>query len=257
MRTYARLSLLLPLLAVCVLSLPAVAAETGIHVRVLSQGAKFVGSSMGGVEVILRDVDSGETLARGRVEGSTGDTAGIMKGALRGGPVSTPDSGVWKGVVDLAEPRLLEVMARGPLAQPQAMVSVSSQKWVLPGRGVTIGDGWLLELPGLVVDAIEPAAHEQLAPGTTSRRIAVNVAMMCGCPITAGGMWDAKGFDVRAWLRQPDGSQSDVTLAFAGRTGLFAGEIPLAGRGAYVVTVTAFDTKTGATGVDRTSFLLP
>jgi hypothetical protein len=115
----------------------------------------------------------------------------------------------------------------------------------------------LLELPGLVVDAVEPAAHEQLARGTTSRRIAVNVAMMCGCPITPGGMWDANGFDVRASVRAPGGEVRDVKLAYGGRTGLFAGDVPLGASGAYVVTVTAFDGKTGATGVDRTSFLLP
>jgi hypothetical protein len=230
---------------------------TEIHVRLLSQGAKFIGTSMGGVEVIVRDVRTGEALAGGLVQGSTGDTQKIMSGQPRGAPLSTEDSAVWKGVIDLPVPRLIEVVARGPLAQPQAMVTVTSQKWVLPGRGVTTGDGWLLELPGLVVDAVEPAAHEQLARGTTSRRIAVNVAMMCGCPITPGGMWDANGFDVRASVRAPGGEVSDVKLTYGGRTGLFAGEVPLGASGAYVVTVTAFDGKTGATGVDRTSFLLP
>jgi hypothetical protein len=230
---------------------------TEIHVRLLSQGAKFIGTSMGGVEVIVRDVRTGEALAGGLVQGSTGDTQKIMSGQPRGVPLSTDDSAVWKGVIDLPVPRLIEVVARGPLAQPQAMVTVTSQKWVLPGRGVTIGDGWLLELPGLVVDAVEPAAHEQLARGTTSRRIAVNVAMMCGCPITPGGMWDANGFDVRASVRAPGGEVRDVKLAYGGRTGLFAGDVPLGASGAYVVTVTAFDGKTGATGVDRTSFLLP
>jgi hypothetical protein len=245
------------LLAAILAASPALAMPTEIHVRLLSQGAKFIGTSMGGVEVIVRDVRTGEALAGGLVQGSTGDTQKIMSGQPRGAPLSTDDSAVWKGVIDLPVPRLIEVVARGPLAQPQAMVTVTSQKWVLPGRGVTIGDGWLLELPGLVVDAVEPAAHEQLARGTTSRRIAVNVAMMCGCPITPGGMWDANGFDVRASVRAPGGEVRDVKLAYGGRTGLFAGDVPLGASGAYVVTVTAFDGKTGATGVDRTSFLLP
>ncbi len=245
------------LIAALLLAGPATAAPTDIHVRVLSQGAKFIGTSMGGVEVSLRDVHTGEVLAAGLVQGSTGDTQKIMAGAPRAAPVSTPDSAVWKGVIDLPVPRLIEVVARGPLAQPQAMVTVTSQRWVLPGRGVTIGDGWLLELPGLVVDAVEPAAHEQLAKGTTSRRIAVNVAMMCGCPITPGGLWDANGFDVRATVRAPGGTVTDLKLPYGGRTGLFAADIPLGASGAYVVTVTAFDSKTGATGVDRTSFLLP
>jgi hypothetical protein len=239
------------------LAAPALAVPTDIHVRLLSQGAKFVGSSMGGVEVIVRDVHTGETLAGGLVQGGTGDTARIMGGRPRGEPLSTPDSAVWKGTIDLPVPRLIEVVARGPLAQPQAIVSVSSQRWGLPGRGVSTGDGWLMELPGLVVDAVEPAAHEQLAKEATSRRIAVNVAMMCGCPITPGGLWDANGFDVRATLRAPDGAVSEVKLGYGGRTGLFTADLPLAAPGAYVVTVTAYDPKSGAAGVDRTSFLRP
>ncbi|MFN7399084.1 MAG: hypothetical protein ACK5SX_08505 [Sandaracinobacter sp.] len=243
--------------ALALVAAPALAVPTEIHVRVLSQGAKFIGTSMGGVELILRDVHTGEPLAGGLVQGSTGDTARIMGGAPRATPLSTPDSAVWKGVIDIPVPRLIEVVARGPLAQPQAMVSVSSQRWVIPGRGVTIGDGWLLELPGLVVDAVEPAAHEQLARGTTARRLAVNVSMLCGCPITPGGMWDANGFDVRASVRAPDGAVREVKLGYGGRTGLFTADLPLGAPGAYVLTVTAFDEKTGATGVDRTSFLLP
>ncbi len=239
------------------LAAPASAVPTEVHVRVLSQGAKFIGSSMGGVEVILRDVHTGEPLAGGLVQGSTGDTARIMGGRPRGEALSSEGAAVWKGVIDLPVPRLIEVVARGPVAQPQAMVTVTSQRWVLPGRGVTIGDGWLLELPGLVVDAVDPAAHEQLEKGTKSRRLAVNVSMLCGCPITPGGMWDANGFDVRATVRAPGGGVSEVKLGFGGRTGLFTGDLPLGAAGAYVVTVTAFDEKTGATGVDRTSFLLP
>lgn len=245
------------LLGALLLAIPAQAVPTEVHVRVLSQGAKFIGSSMGGVEVLLRDVNTGEPLAGGLIQGSTGDTARIMGGRPRGEPLSSDGSAVWKGVIDLPVPRLIEVVVRGPVAQPQAMVTATSQRWVLPGRGVTIGDGWLLELPGLVVDAVEPAAHEQLDKGTKSRRLAVNVSMLCGCPITPGGMWDANGFDVRATVREPGGAVSDVKLAYGGRTGLFTADLPLAASGAYVVTVTAFDQKTGATGVDRTSFLVP
>ncbi len=248
---------MMALFATLLASTPALAVPTEIHVRVLSQGAKFIGTSMGGVELVLRDVHTGETLAGGLVQGSTGDTARIMGGQPRGVPLSTDGSAVWKGMIDLPVPRLIELVARGPLAQPQAMVTVTSQRWVLPGRGVTIGDGWLLELPGLVVDAVEPAAHEQLEKGAKSRRLAVNVSMLCGCPITPGGMWDANGFDVRATVRGPGGGASEMKLAYGGRTGLFVGDLPLGGAGAYVVTVSAFDTKTGATGVDRTSFLVP
>lgn len=243
----------------CVLMLSSAAhAElTPIEVRVLSQGAKFVGTSMGGVEVVVRDAATRAILAEGSVAGSTGDTARIMQGGPRNHVRHTADSAVFRATIDLAEPRLLEVSARGPLAQPQAAVTVTSQMWVLPGKGVATGDGWLLELPGLVVDATVPAAHAVLAPGTARQRISVNVAMMCGCPITAGGLWDAARFEVVAHVRRNDGQAVPTVLPFAGQTGLFAAEVPLSGAGAYNVTVTAFDRETGASGVDRTSFLLP
>ncbi len=243
--------------AAAMLAVPVAAEPTEIHVRVLSLGAKFVGSSMGGVEVVVRDVATGAILSKGMVEGSTGDTAKIMGGGGRNTPVSTPDSAVFRGVIDLDAPRLLQVEARGPLAQPQAAVTVTSQQWIVPGVGKTAGDGWLLEMPGLVVDAVEPAAHEVLPKGTSARRVAVNVALMCGCPITPGGLWPAERFDVRASVRRGTDKPFVVQLPYAGRTGYFAADLPLAGSGAYVVTLSAVDTKTGATGVDRTSFLLP
>lgn len=239
------------------LAAAAAAEPTPVHVRVLSQGAKFVGSSMGGVEIVIRDAETRAILARGTVMGSTGDTGRIMGGGPRDHVRHTADSAVFRASLDLPEPRLLEVSARGPLAQAQSAVTVTSQMWVIPGRGVTAGDGWLLELPGLVTDVVEPAAHQQLPPGTKRQRIAVDVAMMCGCPITPGGMWDSARFEVVAHVRRGDGPVIRLPLSYAGRTGHFAAELPLAGAGAHVVTVTAHDLKTGASGVDRTSFILP
>ena len=239
------------------LAAPVAAQPTDVHVRVLSLGGKFIGSSMGGVEIVLRDVATGAILAQGKVAGTTGDTAKIMGGGPRNALLSTPDSAVFRGTIDIDEPRLIQAEARGPLAQPQAVVTVTSQQWILPGRGMTSGDGWVLEMPGLVVDAVEPAAHSVLAAGTATRRIAVNVALMCGCPISPGGTWAAERFDVRASIRRGSDSPFEVALPYAGRTGAFATDVPLSGSGTYVVTVSAVDTKTGATGVDRTSFLLP
>lgn len=243
--------------AALLLAMPAMAEPTEVHVRVLSQGAKFIGSSMGGVEILLRDAHTGAILASGRTEGSTGDTTKIMQGGARNAPVSTPDAGVFRATLDLDEPRLVEMQARGPLAQPQAALTVTSQRWIIPGVDVTMGDGWLVEMPGLAVDAIEPAQHEVVKPGTATRRVAANVSFQCGCPITPGGLWDAARITVTAHVRRQDGAVRRIGLPYAGRTGYFAADVPLDGPGSYVVTVTAVDRQTGATGVDRTSFILP
>ena len=44
---------------------PAAAEPTEITVRVLGKDSKFVGTSMGGARVILRDAETGEILAKG------------------------------------------------------------------------------------------------------------------------------------------------------------------------------------------------
>ena len=246
----------LPALILAGLPVAAAAEPTDLVIRVISEGGKFVGTSMGGAEIIVRDVRSGEVLVHGRTAGSTGDTARIMKGGPRGTPLADETAAAFRTTIDIDEPRLVEVEAYGPLAQPQAAVRVTSQRWVLPGRGATQGDGWLLELPGLVVDLVEPAAH-QLGTAGAAIRLAANVALMCGCPIEPGGIWDAARYDVRASAKRDGQPAGEVSLSYGGRTGYFTGTLPVDKAGAHVITVTAVDTKTGATGVDASSILIP
>jgi len=246
----------LPALILAGLPVAAAAEPTDLVIRVISEGGKFVGTSMGGAEIIVRDVRSGEVLVHGRTAGSTGDTARIMKGGPRGTPLADETAAAFRTTIDIDEPRLVEVEAYGPLAQPQAAVRVTSQRWVLPGRGATQGDGWLLELPGLVVDLVAPAAHQRGTAGAAIR-LAANVALMCGCPIEPGGIWDAARYDVRASAKRDGQPAGEVSLSYGGRTGYFTGTLPVDKAGAHVITVTAVDTKTGATGVDASSILIP
>ena len=82
--TLARLSALI----LAGVPVTAAAEPTDLVIRVISEGGKFVGTSMGGAEIIVRDVRSGEVLAHGRTAGSTGDTARIMTGGPRGTPLA-------------------------------------------------------------------------------------------------------------------------------------------------------------------------
>lgn len=245
-------------LALAALAMPAaaLAEPTDLTIRVISLGGKFVGSTMGGVDITVHDVRTGRILAHGRTAGSTGDTARIMKGGPRNTAVADESAAAYRARIDIDEPTLVEVQAHGPLAQPQAAVRVTAQQWVIPGRHVTQGDGWVLEMPGLVVDVVEPAAHHRTGSGRTVR-LAANVALMCGCPIEPGGSWDAARYDVRATVTRDGGKASEIPLVYAGRTGLFAGELPIEAKGGHVVTVTAVDRTTGAAGVDGTSFIVP
>lgn len=52
---------------------------TEIVVRVIGKDSKFIGTSMGGMRITLRDAHTGELLATGVTVGGTGDTERIMQ----------------------------------------------------------------------------------------------------------------------------------------------------------------------------------
>ena len=238
---------------------PAVASAepTEITVRVLGKDSKFVGSSMGGARVILRDSHTGEILAKGITEGSTGDTKRIMGPQENSRTVrSSEGAAKFVATIDIDEPRLIEVEAYGPLAQPQAVHKVTSTQWVVPGKDVSGGDGWVLELPGYVVDVLDPPAHVKLSPETSQVDLKANVALMCGCPITPDGLWDANALEVTALIKRNGEKLPPLDLAFAGETSQFAASVPVDGAGVYEVTVYAHNPQNGNTGLDRTTFIV-
>ncbi len=236
---------------------PAFSEPTEITIRVLGKDSKFVGTSMGGARVILRDAQTGEILAQGVTEGSTGDTKRIMgpqenSRAIR----SSDDAAKFVAMIDIDEPRMIEVDAYGPLGQPQAGHRVTSTQWVVPGRHVSGGDGWVLELPGYIVDVLTPPAHVKLSSETPKVDLRTNVALMCGCPIKPGGLWDADELEVTALVKRNGEKLPPIDLAFAGETSQFAGTVPVEGPGVYDVTVYAHNPKNGNTGLDRTTFIV-
>ncbi len=236
---------------------PARGEPTRIDVRVISKGAKFVGTSIGGAAVMLRDVTSGELYARGRTAGSTGDTARIMKETRRHhDPVSTPDAAVFRAELDLAEPVRIEFSAEGPLGQPQATARASVTQWVVPGKHLTGGDGIRLELPGFVVDVLDPPAHVRLAGAPQQVALRANVTLMCGCPIEPGGLWDASGYEVAALLARDGRPAGRLPLAYAGATSQFQASLALDVPGAWEITVYAYDPASGNTGLDRTTVIV-
>jgi hypothetical protein len=215
-----------PILALAALlaAAPAFAVPTPVVVRVLSQGAKFIGDGMGGVDVTLVDVASGKTLKQGRVLGGTGDTARIMPGAPRGERLATEGVATFATMLDIAEPTEIRLTVNGPLKPAGTAVSLTTTRWLIPGQPIA-GDGWVVELPGLALTARREGG-----------RVVADVSMLCGCPIAPGSLWDAKRFRIDAWV-----GDKRVPLAFAGQTGRFAGEVP-----AGATWVTALDALSGA-----------
>lgn len=231
------------------------AVETRVDVRVISRGAKFIGTSMGGVQITLRDTQTGELLAQGKTAGGTGDTQLIMKEAhQRPATLATPSAAVFSTTLDLQEPRHIEVTAYGPLAQRQAANKVTATQWVIPGKDLTRGNGWLLEMPGFVVDIQAPPAHQGLSGLPREVSLKANVIMMCGCPLTPGGLWDADQYEIKALIQHNGQLIGEKSLNYAGTSSQFAGTLQLDRPGSYEVTVYAYDPATGNTGLDATTF---
>jgi hypothetical protein len=223
--------LLLTLLA----ATPALAVPTPVTVRVLSQGAKFIGTGMGGVDVELADAATGKTLATGRIEGGTGDTAKIMPGAPRGTPMADEKSAKFDAMLDISEPRAVRVTVKGPLKPAGNAVTAVTTRWLLPGQPV-VGDGWVVELQGLALTARREGGQ-----------VVADVSMLCGCPIAPGTLWDEKRFELKAWVGMGAGGTA-VPLKWAGQTGRFAADVPTG-----ATWVTAVDTLSGATSAAKIS----
>jgi len=236
----------------------AFAEATPLEVRVISHGAKFVGSSMGGVQVTLREAATGRLLATGRTVGGTGDTERIMGPQPRGARLSTEGAAVFATEIDIDRPTRLEATATGPLAQRQSAETVSATRWVLPGVGLAGGDGWLLEMPGMAVDVLAPAAATKMAGPQATTRIEANVTMMCGCPLAPEGVpWDSDDYRVLAHVIRDGEPAATVRLDYAGEASRFAGEIETAAPGLYEVLVSAHAVADGNAGVDSVTFSIP
>ncbi len=236
----------------------AAAKETHIDVRVLSKGAKFIGTSMAGVAITISDVMNDTILAQGITEGNTGDTVKLMTTALtRNTPLSTPDSAVFTTTLDLQVPTLLEFKAFGPLSDRDSANHISVTQWAIPGKHLNEGDGMILHLPGFVVNISK--SLPSLISKHDSRKITVHasVRMMCGCPITPGGLWDANQYEIAWMLYKNNKEVASGPLTYAGSASIFIGTITIPDSENYEIIVYAYDPNNGNTGIDKISLKLP
>jgi hypothetical protein len=224
--------------------------ETPVVIRVQSNDAKFIGSQVGEMNVIVEDASSGALLASGRIGGGTGDTERLIKQPLsRGMRLSDDKTAAFVANLRLDRPTRVRIRVTGPLAQAESAQELAVTTWVVPGRPIG-GDGIVLKLPGLIVTPVtQPAKGERLT-------LTADVTLMCGCPITRDGLWDAADYEVRALVTpaggkpvENPGKSVEVALEFTGQTNRFSGTAPLAAAGPYDVTLWAHNAKTGNTGV--------
>src|SRR5207237_4497026 len=111
------------------------------------------------------------------------------------------EASVFTASLDLDAPRLIRVTAYGPLAAQQSANTVSLTQWIYPGKNITGGGGFLLEIPGLVVQILNPPTHFLPKTAPPDIEIRANVTMMCGCPIGVL-LWNPEQFEVMAVYNQ-------------------------------------------------------
>jgi hypothetical protein len=245
--------------------------STQLDVRVIAKDGKYLGDDIGGALVTIHDVHTGELLARGTTSGGSGQQDLMTIALTRSEVLPVDQASVFSTALDLSEPRLIKVTAYGPLAAEKSANTVSLTQWVYPGKNITGGEkggGLLLEIPGLVVQILNPPTHflPQTAPQCIEIR--ANVTMMCGCPIGKGHPpWHPEQFDVMAVIRQGVYSSIELPLTYDDHAPYAAPsqfvhnwQVPENESGQpqiYEITVSAFQQKTGNTGVDKATLIIP
>ena len=241
-------------LILCVFTVQGFGQETNIMIRAKASDAKFIGSSIGGAKIIVKDAVTGAILAEGITHGSTGDTDKIMKQDWkRSEDLSDDNTAGFLAKIDIDKPKFITVEALGPVNKKQASVLSSTQLWVIPGKDIA-GDGVVLEIPGFVVDILSPQTHERIS-ASEKINLTANVVMMCGCPVTKDGIWDAGKYEVKAIITGNDGISTEVELMAGEKPSTFKAEVTLE-KGLYEVLIYAYDSGTGNTGLDKTNIIV-
>lgn len=230
------------------------AQETSIMIRAKAKDAKFIGTSIGGARILVKDALTGEIMAEGVTSGSTGDTEKIMnKDWQRGEELSDDNTAGFKARLDIEKPTFVTVEAYAPVNKKQAEVRSSTQLWVIPGKNID-GDGIVLEIPGFVVDILSPQTHERIA-SSENIELKANIVLMCGCPVTKGGIWDADQYEVKAIVTNSEGNSKEITMSQKDKPSTFKADLKLE-KGLYEILIYAYDPVSGNTGMDKTNIIV-
>lgn len=224
----------------------AATTPTRIVTHVVTHDAKLIGSAVGGVRITVRDAATGDLLAEGLHEGSTGDTRRIVTEPRRRGEsvFETPGAGRWATTLALTGPTMVDVAAEGPLGYPDQMVRATKRLLLVPGQHVE-GDGIVLEMHGYLIDVQSPDTATA-ARGGSPLPVRARVRLLCSCPTQPGGMWEVEA--VRARLKQQGRIVAETPLAYAGTESTYEGTLPAAPAGAYELEIIAASPRTATFG---------
>jgi hypothetical protein len=230
------------------------AGETRVVVRARAHDGKFIGTSVGGMQVIVRDAASRNVLATGHIEGGTGDTKRLMKEPVsRRKQLADDKTAKFTAGLDIDRPTRICVEVCAPNGSGNNEVLASQTLWVLPGKHIE-GDGLVFNLHGFLVHAVSPAPNERWKPGEAVP-IRAWVSMLCGCHIWPDGLWDANEYTITAVIENAEGKElARIPLDYAGKKSHFEGTFKPPGPGSYKLILTASAPKSGNYGVCITGF---
>ena len=242
-------------LLLCALLLPADYAQTevtNITVRVVARNALYVGDLVEGAFVTITEAVSGEMLAQGITSGDAGNPQRTMRTPRkRGEPMAAKGDAKFAATLDIDEPRYIQVTAHGPLGKRFTANRASATQWIVPGKHLTGGDGWVLELPGLLVSPNLAASTVPLSTAASGILIEAEVMLMCGCPIKPGFYWDPKDYEVVAIVRRGGEDVGRFPLRYAGAASEFETQFTAHVPGLYDISIYAYDSASGNTGVGQ------
>lgn len=228
--------------------------STKVVVRVKATDAKFIGSSMGGALIKIKNTETGALMVKGLTEGSTGNTKKtVISPQKRYEELNTKGSAKFVSHLNIDEPIYATISATSTYRDTKE-VTVSTQMWIIPGKDIT-GDGILLEMPGFVVDVTNTAVREQEG---SQRTVAfkTKVVMMCGCPTEPGGLWDSSKFEMTALIKKDGETVQQVPLTFSGKTNFYDGNFTISSPGTYKIVAIVFDPRTENSGVAKETVTL-
>jgi len=246
------------------------ATTTPMMIRVQANGGKFLADDIGGAEVTVRDGRTGRWLAGGRVQGPDSGTLqqDYVPSASRSAVVTPGNPPLVQWLVPgpttsgltvhlpISQPTLLEVEAYGPLGGLQSAQRVVTSTWAVPGQPITQGPGFVVELPGLIVQVQQPPTHLEYAKAPGSVSFVVNVTMMCGCPIGKGLAWIPGDFTITAAVERIGSGAPPAPVSFSvlQDPSIFHGTFDMKVPGFYQAAITAVQKSTGNLGTGTVTF---
>ncbi len=230
------------------------AQNTKIVVRTKAKDAKFIGTSMGGSLIIIKNAETGEILAQGKTVGGTGNTDLIMRTPKERYTSIGDGAAQFETTLSISKPIFLTIEALAPVNMKDSRVFAQTQTWLIPGKSID-GEGIIMEIPGFVVDGLYPQTHQGFSLASDkSIELKANIVMMCGCTISEGGLWDSNLLEVRGMVYVNGEYLKTVEFKNNGTPNTFTSALQLDKTGSHEVIITAFDPKTNNSGVDELNF---